>query len=110
MKIPAAGARASGFWKRARMNSKKNRLIIFAAFATVLSLLYLWQRNEVVRLGYDMATLQKEHDSLLDDNRELKMQTASLQSLKRVEAIAREKLHFVPAELFVTLEVKDETE
>jgi len=86
------------------MDWKRRRFVITILVILVLTLIYLWQRLEVVRLGYDIGKLQSEKEVFLNNNREARMQLIGLQSLKRVETIAREKLGFVVADRIVQVE------
>src|SRR5512135_2486444 len=59
-------------------------ILLSAAFL----LFYVWQRVQVISIGYQIEELKKEKDSLARTNRNLTIEAASLTSPDRVEAIA----------------------
>jgi len=63
-----------------------------------LSLLHVWLRLQVVHLGYVLSTTSKLHNQLEQENRELKVELATLTSPERLEAVARTRLGLVEPE------------
>ncbi len=63
-----------------------------------LALLHVWLRLQVVHLGYVLSTTSKLHNQLEQENRELKVELATLTSPERLEAIARTRLGLVEPE------------
>ncbi len=59
-------------------------------------LFYVWLRVEVVKMEYRIDLLQKKREELLRTNQTLYGEVLRLQSLKRIESIAREKLEMLP--------------
>ncbi len=59
-------------------------ILLSAAFL----LFYVWQRVQVISIGYQIEALKKEKDSLARTNRNLTIEAASLTAPDRVEAIA----------------------
>ena len=57
-----------------------------------LALLHVWGRLQVVRLGYLLSTASKLRHQLEQENRELKLESASLTSPQRVEEMAAVRL------------------
>ncbi len=57
-----------------------------------LALLYVWLRLQVVHLGYVLSTLSKLQNQLEQENRELKVELATLTSPQRLEEMARVRL------------------
>lgn len=57
-----------------------------------LALFHVWVRLQVVHLGYVLSTTSKLHDQLEQENRELKVELATLTSPERLEAMARLRL------------------
>jgi len=55
-------------------------------------LLHVWLRLQVVRMGYVLSTTSKLHSRLEQENRELKVELATLMSPDRLEAMARQRL------------------
>lgn len=79
---------------------QKNADPLFAAIKVIIvvllfTLFYLWSRLEVVSLGYEIAEANKERKSLMDDNKRLKLESLSLKSPQRIEAIATDRLGLV---------------
>lgn len=62
--------------------------LIFVAFASV----FTWSNHQSVQLGYSIADLHKEHNSLLEKNRQLKFELANLTSPARLEEVSRSAL------------------
>ena len=53
---------------------------------------YGWPRAALRDTGSSAGKLQREQEKLLEENRELRLEKAALQDLKRVETIATESL------------------
>jgi len=54
--------------------------------------MYVWQRVNVIRLGYDVENLKKEKADLVKMNEMLKIEVATLTSPDRIERIATTRL------------------
>ena len=66
---------------------------IFLGLALIAAvLLHVWLRLQVVRLGYVLSTTSKLQSRLEQENRELKIELATLTSPDRLEALARQRL------------------
>lgn len=73
---------------------KKSRLIkrlgissmvfLIAAF----SMVYVWQRVQVIKVGYEIETLKKEKAELLRENNDLQTEKSTLTSPERIDSIA----------------------
>jgi cell division protein FtsL len=55
-------------------------------------LVHVWLRLQVVRMGYVLSTTSKLQTRLEQENRELKVELATLTSPDRLEALARQRL------------------
>jgi len=55
---------------------------------SVFALVYVWQRVQVIKLGYEIETLKKQKDELIKTNKGLLIEAATLTSPDRIEAIA----------------------
>ncbi len=53
-------------------------------------LLYAWQHFQCLQLGYQLEELKAEKAQALELNQQLKLETASLSSPMRIDAIARQ--------------------
>jgi cell division protein FtsL len=63
-------------------------VLLVAVLAAGLGL-YAWPALEIRRAGQAGALLDREKQDLLEENRKLIVEKASLESLRRIEAIAR---------------------
>jgi cell division protein FtsL len=61
----------------------------------VMALLHVWLRLQVVHLGYVLSTGSKLQSQLQQENRELKLELATLTSPGRLEAMARARLGMI---------------
>jgi cell division protein FtsL len=57
-----------------------------------LALLQVWLRLQVVRLGYVLSTTTKLQKQLKQENRELRLELATLTSPEHLENMARQRL------------------
>lgn len=60
-----------------------------------MALLHVWLRLQVVHLGYVLSTTSKLERQLEQENRELKVELATLTSPQRLEAMARTRLGMI---------------
>ena len=65
-------------------------LLGISFIATVLG--HVWLRLQVVRMGYVLSTMSKLQARLERENRELKIELATLTSPDRLDALARQRL------------------
>ena len=73
--------------------------VLFLGLGLVaIALLHVWLRLQVVHLGYILSTTSKLRSQLEQENRELKVELATLTSPDRLEAIARSRLGMVEPE------------
>jgi cell division protein FtsL len=64
----------------------------FGFFLFLLGLVHVWLRLQVVHMGYVLSTTTKLQGRLEQENRELKVELATLTSPDRLEAMARKRL------------------
>jgi cell division protein FtsL len=73
---------------------KKARLIkrlgVFSIVFLVVafSMVYVWQRVQVIKVGYEIEALKKEKAELLRENNDLQIEQSTLTSPERIESIA----------------------
>lgn len=77
--------------KRAR-SSKILCLTLLMLFLMTGSLFYVWSRVQVIQLGYEISSALKEGKKLLETNRKLRLEIATLKSYARIEKLATEEL------------------
>ena len=56
----------------------------------LLGIFYVWQHIEIVESGYSINKLKSERIKLVEKNRILQMNAASLRSPQRIEAMAKD--------------------
>jgi cell division protein FtsL len=57
-----------------------------------VALVYVWSHLHNTQLKYQIAEEMTVRDSLIEENRRLKVEIATLKSPQRIESIARDKL------------------
>lgn len=72
--------------------------LVIAVCLVSLALLHVWVRLQVVRLGYVLSTTTKLQNQIERENRELKVELATLTSPGRLGTQARERLGLVEPE------------
>jgi cell division protein FtsL len=65
---------------------------------TLVALLYVWLRLQVLNQGYALSATTKLQQRLEQEQRELKLEHATLTSPERVEGMARRRLGLRPPE------------
>ncbi len=66
--------------------------VIFVTCFLMGALLYLWPHMQLLQNGFQYNGLQVHKERLLDENRALRLEFSSLNSLDRVERMARNEL------------------
>jgi cell division protein FtsL len=80
---------------KARSVSRKGNLVFLALFLLFLigaSLVYVWSRIQVIQAGYEISNAVKSGRNLVEENKRLRVEAASLKSHARIERIATEEL------------------
>ncbi len=82
--------------------AERRRRFVWTAFLTAaligLVLIHVWLRLQVVRVGYVLSTSSKLQNRLEQENRELKIELATMTSPERLESLARRRLGLKPPE------------
>jgi cell division protein FtsL len=92
---------ASSKRERADRAGGHRRLFVGALLALGLIgvlLIHVWLRLQVVHMGYVLSTATKLQGRLEQENRELKIELATMTSPDRLESLARRRLGLVPPE------------
>ncbi|HQR47073.1 MAG TPA: hypothetical protein PK598_13810 [Thermoanaerobaculia bacterium] len=83
--------------ERDRKRTREFASLVLAAVPPMLVLFAaIWANLETVRLGYQLARVGQQRESLLERNRQLRMDRAQAASLGRVDEIARRSLGLGP--------------
>jgi hypothetical protein len=94
--------------ERDRRRTRELAALALAAVPPAIVLfLAIWANVETVRLGYQLATLARMRETLLERRHLLEMDRAQAVALARVERIARGTLGLVPPTLDQVILVKD---
>lgn len=72
------------------------RVVWICAAILAPVLFYVWQQVEYIRYGYQVEQLRAERSRLIEWNRKLKLERATLLNLKRIEKVASGRLGLVP--------------
>ena len=67
-------------------------MVVLTAGLIGLVLIHVWLRLQVVHTGYVLSTTSKLQNRLEQENRELKIELATLTSPERLESLARQRL------------------
>jgi cell division protein FtsL len=88
--------------ERSQPAGGKRRRLVFGALLVLgligAVLVHVWLRLQVVRMGYVLSTTSKLQTRLEQENRELKVELATMTSPDRLEALARQRLGMVQPE------------
>ena len=77
-----------------RERRAQHRLVLVSLLLAVAILAAACQRFAIVRSGYRLEELKEQQEQLLEANRQLRLEEASLRDPKRVDTIARIQLGF----------------
>lgn len=74
-----------------------NRNLIFVVLMVALvfigcSLFYVWSHHQILSLGYETSQGAREEQSLLEENKRLRLELASLKAPSRIERMAQQQL------------------
>lgn len=85
----AGGGRSNGlpFWK----------MVLAAALLAAAAIFSAWTKLSVVKLGYDIAALEKENGERQAEQEKLKLRISALRASARLEKAGREMLGLGPA-------------
>ena len=78
--------------EKASAGVKYSTFILVAFALMAVALIYVWSHLHMTELEYRVAREISIKEKLLDDQRKLKVEQATLKSPQRIEAMATEKL------------------
>ncbi len=79
--------------KKASSELKYSPFIFVTLVLMAVALVYVWSHIRMTELEYMVAEEMSIKENLLEEQRKLKVEIATLKSPQRLEAIAKEKLH-----------------
>jgi len=88
----AHSSRADQAVRRRRHLSMGLLIVVFLSVVLV----HVWLRLQVVQMGYVLATASKLQSRLEQENRELKVEFATLTNRDRIDEMARRRLGLAP--------------
>jgi cell division protein FtsL len=72
----------------------KYSVFLFIAFVLMaVAITYVWSHVQMTKLEYQIAEEMTQKEQLLDEQRKLKLELATLKSPQRIEAIAKASLN-----------------
>jgi cell division protein FtsL len=72
----------------------KYSVLLFVAFVLMaVAITYVWSHVQMTKLEYQVAEEMARKEQLLDEQRKLKLEHATLRSPQRIEGIAKQSLH-----------------
>ncbi len=91
---------------------EKREFLLWLLMGTVLfaaGLAYAWERFALIRYGYAIEELKNRREALVEANRQLRLEEASLRSPARIDSIARKDLGLVAAAAEKVIKLEDWT-
>ena len=76
------------------------------ALIAIVGVIHVTSRVMVVRMGYELSTLDAQTTDLTRENDQLRLELATLKSPSRLESAARVKLGLVPPSATAVVHVK----
>ncbi|MEK6645608.1 MAG: hypothetical protein AABY84_02915 [Candidatus Firestonebacteria bacterium] len=81
-------------------------LIAWTILISVFILFYVWQRVEIVKMGYQIDKLQEESTALINKNKSFQLEIVRLKSFDRVETLVKE-MGLMPPKKFESIEFEN---
>lgn len=69
--------------------------ILIAFLVIGCSLFYVWAHHQIISLGYEISRLSQEEEALIEENKKLRIELATLKSPDRLEKKALQELGFI---------------
>jgi len=82
------------------------RVVWISAGLLVPVLFYVWQQVEYTRTGYQIEQLRAEKNRLMEWNRQMKLERATLLDLKRIETLGKTRMGLVPPDQGNTVKIR----
>ena len=98
----AGALEAPGLIKRGALTPRRQGPIVIVVTLLVTSMVVslllreVWYQVQVVKLGYEMTTLNRERRGLMEERRKLKLEAAVNTRTERVEHLVRDSVGLEP--------------
>ena len=80
-----------------RVRARELLLVVLLSVTILLPVLaYVWQNVEWIQIGYRIEKLKSQRDRLVEARHRLELETASLESLARIERVSVDQLGLTP--------------
>jgi cell division protein FtsL len=93
------------------MDAKRRQLIrLYLTAIILLSMMftvYIWQSTKMVEIKLRINKSEKRISTLENDNSDLRAETSKLQSLNRIESIAKNELGMIVPQNFIYITMPD---
>ncbi len=95
-----AVARAARVQEKAAPAKGVDRNLVFVAAVAacvflVCTLVYVWAHQQIITLNYEISKAGQEEQTLLQENKKLRLELAALKTPGRIESMALNELGFV---------------
>ena len=78
---------------QSHMTTKKYRMFLMAVTGLmIVAMAFVWSNTRLVGLAYEYQILGKNHRSLLRENHLLRVERESLQTLDRIQLLAKKRI------------------
>jgi cell division protein FtsL len=71
-------------------------LLLLVTIVVAALVLYAWPHYQIRQSGHEAQRMERERETLLEENRKLQLEKAALEDLRRVEVIASRDLELGP--------------
>lgn len=86
-------------------------IALMLIIAVVVCFLYLWQHVETVRLGYQIAKLEKTKRELMDERKRIELEISTILNYEKLQAVAPKLgLHLANSEEIIYITFPEEEE
>jgi cell division protein FtsL len=90
---PIASVEGAGQEKKTAPQLKYSVFLCVAFVLMAVAVTYVWSHVQMTKLEYQVAEEMTRGEQMLDEQRKLKLEQATLKSPQRIEAIARSSLN-----------------
>lgn len=60
------------------------RFLLIIIIIVIMSLIMVWERNQITKIGYEVSRLQNRKNDLIEENRILRLKTGNLLAEERI--------------------------